>query len=394
MPRNSASNTKPAVRAGTVVKGRRPSVTVPRLRRKTTLRSTPVTMMSSAPVSVGNTVRGVASKTVMLPDGCVVTGRDFMFSPVGSGAIQTWTLVGGAPLTPAAFADSTLRQYMQMYQRFRFKRIIAHYITSSPTSANGDVMFYYGKNRDSVFLNQTSGNLLPFVISDPNTVLGPQWQNHSAAFNCTGDWRSCDYGMESNPSLYADGELFLMSKTSTVDSPGYVMFDYTIEFSQKSISPRLLSLPITRILWSQLGLSFNNAAAVTNTPVIASVGGNNISGLASALPTGTISGDVFKVIFDVTNSTFAGAGSGAFIVSNIANQPTQFTSSITLQDGTTLYAVYSGNGVWSFYTNSAAAYSNDRPLLYSATNAITGTTIQVWVSYIGAITGINNAPNF
>lgn len=353
----------------------------------------PPSTVTLAPVSIGNTIRGTQSRVVQTRDGCVIHGRDFMFTPIGTGTIETWTLAGGAPLTPCAFVDSTLRQYMQMYNKFRFKAIVAHYLTSSPTSSDGDIMFYYSKNRESVFLNQTSNNLLPFVISDPNTVLGPQWQNHSASFDVASDWKSTDYGMDPNCAQYAAGELFLLTKSTTTDSPGYVMFDYIIEFQEHSLIPRLLTLPLTKVLW-------NNVAVTVGGPFVLNAGygmttaGNNLQGTPSVIPPGTTGGDVFKVIFDRTNSTLV-AGSSAFLTSNITGSPFNAANQIVLNDGTTFYAVYGSNNNWAPFANLVDAYAgNTGQFLASANLASATSTLQLWVSYVGSVVGITNQPNF
>jgi hypothetical protein len=349
----------------------------------------PLSTISTAPVAIGNSVRGCSSKVTNIPNGVRVCGRDFMFTPVGSGSIATWTLVGGTPITPAAFSDSVLRQYLQMYQHFRWLNITAHYITSSPTSSNGDVMFYRGKNRNSVFLSQTSSNLLPFVMSDPDTVIGPQWTNHSVALTLNGNRLSTDYGMTSNPDLYSEGDLYLLSRTTTTDSPGYVIFDYEVEFTDLQISPRLLTLPITRVQWFNLGVG--GGISFTNGQVISFLAyGNNISGTASTFPTGAATGDVYKVIVDSTNSSGVPAG-----VQTV--KATMFSGdfeSVTLVDGSTIYATnYSNNLI--FYLNAESAYTNaiGGQLLFSATGFATF-TLQLWISLIGTTVAANINPNF
>lgn len=391
-PRKPSSGNGPSRASNLAIKKKS---TKSRSSRPVKLRRLPApSTQTFAPISIGNTVRGSESQVVDTKFGKLVHGRDFMFSPIGSGNVTSWTLVGGAPLTPAAFADSTLRQYLQMYNKFRFVQITAHYITSSPTSANGDIMFYYNKNRESVFLQQTSGNLLPFVISDPNTVLGPQWKNASATFQVSCDWKSCDYGIDSSIQDYADGDLFLLSKTSTTDSPGYVLFDYSIEFTEPSITPRLLSLPITRILWSNLALNITSPVAV-DTPFGWSLAGAppNLSGTVSTLPPGTTNGDVFKVILDISN-TLRGANN-AFVLSPsvqnvaIAGQPSTQTVFI---DGSTVYATFS-NGVFVLFPSADAAFTNSRPFTSIGTGAVAA-TLMTWMSYIGSVAALNINPNF
>jgi hypothetical protein len=356
----------------------------------------PISTITKAPVAIGNTIRGTQTIDRMTKMGQACRGRDFMFTPVAPGAVANWTMVGGCPLSPTAFADSTLRQYAQVYNKFRFLEFTAHFITSSPTSTNGDVMFYYGKNRESPFLNQTSSNLLPFVMSDPNAVLGPQWQNISATFDVDSEWKSLDYGIDDAPKEYAAGELFLLCKSSNTESPGYVIFDYTIEFGEKSIQPRLLSLPITREIYSQLGVAVPSGATVVNTPYSLRSSGNNISGSVSVYPVGIQDGDIFKCIVDLSNSTL-GVGATSITSSLYGHEFAGSTGTITLSDGFTCYAVYNLSlNAFSLFLNATSAYngSTNRQFWASATGPITA-TIQVWLSYVGSNSYLlSNIPNF
>jgi hypothetical protein len=351
-----------------------------------------VSTVDTAPVAIGNSVRGFAMQSTRSRNGANVIGRDFMFTPIGTSAIQTWTSTGGTPLTPAAFVDSKIRSYLQLYQKYRWRRCVVHYITSSPTSSTGDVMFYHGKNRDSVFLNQTSSLLLPFVMSDPDSVIGPQWTNHSAELKLQGTWKSCDYGMTDSLNDYADGEVFLLSKTTTTDSPGYVLMDYEIEFSEEQISPRLLSLPLSRIQYNNVNLSVNGAIGFGNVVFLGAATGNNLSGSQSSYPTGTTVGDIFKVILDVTNSV-----PGSWVNANTTNlfrlNFGQTTAPLTVSDGMTLYGVVGFDNNVRLYANSSSAYTGGDPIEWGVTATIVA-NLQCWVSYVGSESTINLIPNF
>lgn len=351
----------------------------------------PVASINTAPVAIGNSIRGSRSMSRNIPNGVMVSGRDFMFTPIGTGGITTWTMCGGTPLTPVAFGDSSIRQYMQMYQKYRWKSCVVHYVTSSPTSANGDVMFYRNKNRNSVFLNQTSSFLLPFVISDPDTVIGPQWTNHSAALTVQGTWKSTDYGMNSDVDDYADGDVFLLSKTSTTDSPGYVLFDYVIEFAELQISPRLLALPLPRAQWFQTSIGVTATTIAANAPVALVLTSNNISGSGATNPPGLTNGDIYKVIVDFTNSS--SLPSGVATVKTAINSGTIQSGTTVLQDGTTVYAIVATNG-FNLFPNAESAFTGIDNLLYTNTNATVTFNIQVWMSLIGTVSNTNLNPNF
>jgi hypothetical protein len=252
-------------------------------------------------------------------------------------------------------------------------------------------MFYYGKNRDSVFLNQTSSFLLPFVISDPNTVLGPQWTNHSAEIRVTSDWKSTDYGMADSPNDYADGEVFLLSKTTTTDSPGYVLFDYEVEFAEMQISPRLLNLPIPRAQWSNVALTNATSRTINSEADFDTTLGVNLSGSTSSLPTGSTVGDIYKVIFDVTNSTFA-VGTAANIVKFSTSPNYPFAQ--TLSDGMTIYGVHTANGsTFTLFETVSAAYAGVNPLTWGATLNFSF-NLQIWISFVGTTSGAGIKPSY
>lgn len=355
-----------------------------------------ISTIDTAPVAIGNSIKGAASQVVQVKNGVIVRSRDFMFPAIGSGSVTTWTLVGGSPLSPAVFTDSTLRNYMQMYQKFRWRRLIVHYITSSSTSSTGDVMFYHNKNRESVFLNQTSTQLLPFVLNDDDTVIGPQWTNHSAQLHVQGEWKSTDYGMTSELEQYADGDLFLLSKTSTTDSPGYVLFDYEVEFAELQISPRLLSLPLARAQWTNLSIATQTGAVSPGTTILFTATGTNIAGVSGAIPSGLANGDVYKVIIDVTNTSVTWAFSaGSINVNTFMRVPTSNSgyTPFTVQDGTTLYCVYNGAN-FIFYANPEAAYVEQNPIAFNASATITTFGLMAWMSLIGTVNSVNINPNY
>jgi hypothetical protein len=351
----------------------------------------PVATINTAPVAIGNSIRGAKQRVVSNALGVTVSGRDFMFAPIGTGSVTTWTLCGGTPLTPAAFSDSTLRQYMQMYQKFKWISLVVHYITSSPTSSSGDVMFYHQKNRNSVFLNQTSTQLLPFVMSDEDTVLGPQWTNHSARLHMTTRPLSTDYGMTANSDDYADGEIFLLSKTGTTDSPGYVIFDYVVSFTELQISPRLLSLPLPRAQWSQTNFVLTSQSYSAGTQIALTVGGNNLSGSAAVVPSGAANGDIYKIILDITNSSSA---SWTNITAATGFRVTEAGGSVVVPfvDGTTFYAIYNGTDFRPFAT-AEASYASGSQVASNVTATVTY-NLQCWLSLIGTVSATNLNPNF
>lgn len=336
----------------------------------------------TAPVSTGNVLSGRRTISRTVRRGHIVSGREFLMSAYGSGSITSWTMVAGMPLTPVAFVDSMLRMYGSMYTFFRWKRLVAHYVTTSPTSSSGSVMFYYNKDRASVFLEQTSTNLLPFVLSDPHTTISPQWQNFSVELETSQELMRCDYGMTDDSTHYAAGELFLLSRTTTTDSPGVLLLDYEIEFSEQNLTPRLL-------LWPQPTIAF---VPYTFALPVASLGGSVgmqlIGGTTSNpfRPANTnvlVPGGIYKVIIDVTNSKFGGS-TPASTPNTVWTYKTGTSKlGLILKDGSSIYACNGASNV-QFYENVADAYTNMDSLFWAqAFTAGGGDYFLMWFSLVG-----------
>jgi len=361
----------------------------------------PVTSLTSAPVAIGNSIRGTPHRVTPMKNGIVVVGRDYMFplKDVNIASGINWLLTGGTPLTPTAFGSTCLANYSRMYAKFRIKKFVVHYITSSATSAVGDIMFYHAKNRDSPFVQVTSPNLVPVVLSDPSTVMGPLWVNHSAKMWVTGDWKSLDYGMHCGSSEYSDGEMFVLRKSANpCTNSGYVIFDYKIEFAELQLSPRNLSYPIPKIQYTNIPLVIDGGTGTADKPISGNTGGiqlvasgNDISGSAFALPSGIANGDIFKCIVDLKNSSL-----GAYTESTIFQTYTNASSSsgftLTLVDGSTFYLCYDASSKFAAYATIEEAFSQTSCMLWATTQTTT-ISLQVWISYVGSAQQANINPN-
>ncbi len=318
----------------------------------------PVSTINTAPVSVGNSVRGSAPRVSQTTDGARVVGRDFAFALSGTGSTVTgWELIGGMPVTPACLPSSILRNYCQMFNKFKVNKIAIHYITSSPTSQAGDVLFYYEKDRLAPMADYSNSSFLPYVLSDPHTVIGPQWTNHSIVLTPTRDWKSTLYGNQTDLNEDAEGTIFFFSKTNAANSPGYLLIDYDLSFRELSVNPRAGTLPVARAQSSFICFSVSATAKTAgNNFTFATVNtGKTIANLTSAAPTGLETGDIYKCILQVTASTQVNAAWTNVTTANLLRYADDKT--VTVDDGFTCYVKYdsSQGSPWQFYATVDAA---------------------------------------
>jgi len=221
-------------------------------------------------------------------------------------------------------------------------------------------------------------------------VLGPQWTNHAAKLEIEPIWKSTDYGMAADPNQYAAGEVFLLSKTTTTDSPGYVLFDYEIEFAEIQISPRLLALPLPRAQYTNVALTTFGAKTAGGIIDFISNAGTLLSGASGANPNGFAVGDIYKVIFDSTNSVYTTGTAANLLQVSVGNSNTY---NLIISDGLTVYGVADQSGAIGLYQTSTDAYTASNPI-QSQTNQTPNVNIQVWVSLLGSMSTLGLKPNY
>jgi hypothetical protein len=374
--KNKSGKNKPRTKKVQIIE----KIKVPK-RRMTNPMFGAVSSINTAPVAIGNSLRGTQPRVIHTTDGCRVVGRDFAYSPLATGTISTWTLVGGMPLTPACLISSVVKNTSLMYNKFRFNKVRFHYITSSSTATTGDIIFYVRKNEGSGMPDCSSTSFLPYVLSDSNTVIGPQWTNHTFEFNGNSSWLETDYGATSESERYSDHDVFLFSKTSSTDSPGYVLIDYDISFREVCTLPRsgaLTNYAGVSAQWEPLSMVFSGAVT-SGTTVLEVTSFGNVYGQTVNLNYN--SGDVFECVLDVQNSVFTNCAASTFAVTTVAGTN---TVGFTLKTGTVCYLV-GLSGHFRLYSTKDNAYTNANPWLAGVTATITSTTIISFVKRIGSV---------
>jgi hypothetical protein len=345
-----------------------------------------VATINTAPVAIGNSMRGMKSQILQTGTGVRILGRDFGFTLLASTNITNWVLVGGMPLNPACLPSSALRNIFLMYNQYRLKNFCAHYITSSSTSSTGDIIFYCRRNEGSSLPQPVSSTFLPFVLTDEFTVMGPQWTNHTFCLKPTGNWLDTDYGATGELSNYNEFDLFVYSKTSTTDSPGYVIIDYEFEFKELSLNPRagiISTVAGAQAQWQQVGLTFSASQTAGGAAYPANVSGQTITGSANTSWSPT-NGDIYEMVLDVSNSTFTTPSNKALAFSRQDNGQ---TIAITPVDGMVWYISYefvSSSLHVEFYLNVDAALTSTNNLVWGST-ATYSIVLNVWVKLVTSV---------
>lgn len=330
-----------------------------------------VSAVSAAPVSIGNTVRSTKLTVQRDTQSVTVQGRDFVQTVGGTAAtFNNWTLQAGMPITPLALSTSSLRGFFQSHEQFKLRRILIHYITSSPTSLSGDILIVYHANHGGPKVDHTSNNFLSYALSTESAVLGPQWTNHSVELAVGGEWYNTDVLNAEDVQHQADGEVLVYTKNTTngvaADSPGYIVIDYDVQFRHMMTNPRLLTIPSSIFKWFPTAAFFNAAAVAAGDPVRFDVNTASDYALAGGkIPPNTPVGTIFQMVLDFQNAVY-----GVFTPASLAtvfaiNQARNAAGAVTgsmvyaVGTGTTLYAVYRGTTLLDLYPSYPAVFAGN-----------------------------------
>lgn len=113
----------------------RNNIPKPRTRKSVGL---PPVEITTAPVSIGTTVRSASPIIRHTPNGVTLTSREFLNTVQQYGSAN-WQVGAICPLHPAFYVASAMGQYVRVYQHYRFKRINVHFVTKQATSTNGEI---------------------------------------------------------------------------------------------------------------------------------------------------------------------------------------------------------------------------------------------------------------
>lgn len=349
----------------------------------------PISTIDTAPVSIGNSITGATPVVTPIEDGQRIQGRDFLLGidPTASG-IADWTLVAGSPISPACMIASTLKHFSSTYAHYMVHGVAFHFITSSSTATNGSIMFYVNKDRSRPALPTDSTNFMSAVLSDHNTTIGPLWKNTTASYFPEPVWFTTDIFDGEQMLSQCPGEVFMYTKSVNNEVPGYVLIDYDISFRGLALNPKTGVLPVARMKYTQVALTFPTTVVVAGTtPVIVLMNtGLLLDGVTtSTAPTGATLGDIYKVVIDEDDSSFTGTGfsaSTAFL--NLLGGG--FTTPVSLTDGYTLYGVITAANSLTLCPNFAYAQSGGNALRFGVSTSVSF-IIRGYLSLCGSVGG-------
>lgn len=355
-----------------------------------------VTEVEAAPVSLGNTIRSVKPQTNFSQNGVRIQGRDYIATIGGTATNYTdFTFQGGIGMSPIGLSATALRGFFQSYEKYKWNRAVAHYITSSPTSTSGDILLFYHSNHGGPKVDCTSSNFLAYALSTDMAVLGPQWTNHSAQLiEGNHGWFKTDVLNTEDVEHQADGELLVYTRSTingtSTDSPGYLILDYDISFEDRMLNSRINVLPSGLFKWYPTCLTAASATVSAGDGVFVSITGTvTYDGGTAVQPTGAAVGNIYQIVADMTNSTSSNITPTSIGFSTVVNnRGTLAYVPFPVTTGVTFYMVSSSiqsNGTYYLFPTYAACFSGQPLVYHNQLGASVSFSFQATICCVGSV---------
>lgn len=296
----------------------------------------------------------------------------------------SWANIAGLVIAPYALGNNTLSDMARMYSEFKVDRMMLAFIPSVGTSTSGQVALFRISERSAPAIDQNASTFLPYVLNQQSGAVGPVWQPLTVEFPTSGKWISTIPLDGTDPDEEAECELFCatsnFASSGVAPSIGIFKLMYAFSFRGFSRNPRAGLVPLANQTYTPtcLGAITITAAvglAVTYNNISTDQSGNN-----AVVPAGVQDGDVYKIVVDVSRSSF-GAMSGSVIYG------ITFLGSVRVfpfQGTVTIYGLIS-NTNWNLYSTFENAMTQSNPLVYNTAQAANTVTLRVMYSLIGSM---------
>jgi hypothetical protein len=307
----------------------------------------------AVPVSYGHKMKGNPQKVVHSVNGVTISGSEFGSNITLIGATSS----GGAPASlfylcgivnvhPAYFSGGILGNTARMYKYVKVNYIKYRWISTVPTSTNGDIVTVYVPDEKEKAINYGATSFLTRIIADKHSEMFSIWEKSSGSCNPEKKKVFSDptIDMDLNDSFL--GDVYVFSSFSSTSIQGYLIIDYSFTFSENMLSLRSARMPYPN--WQKFapGLSTNcvdSANQVANASVLTSANFPNIQ-----------PGDVYKVVIDATATTQA-TGSTLATMWTYETGYSGTTYYLPIVNGLTVYVQATTNAQFLWYATLEAA---------------------------------------
>lgn len=312
-----------------------------------------VIKQSSVPVSYGTTIRAVKPTLTRTATSARVTGKDFIGTVEGNG-VSTFGLGKSALLSPAFFASTFLGNIARSFERYKWNKLIVHYVPKVSTATPGQVILCSSHSVSEPCLRGESGDFLARSMSQGNAVFSPLWESTHIVIDCDNEFRLIDPTTTTDIDDCIYEELQVYVQVGSQQQVGYLFAEYDVSFQEPIYQPHSLSIPIPTGPGARVTLG-------DTTNVNAIFDDWNLSEVTSVLNLATVpNGSIYRAVLDLQGSsvavptTFANAMNIGMYTHTTTGTTAVTTSTIPLVGGLTIYLLVIGATVTAYNSLESA----------------------------------------
>ena len=252
----------------------------------------------AAPVSIGTQISVRQPKVTRSSTGATIAGTDFIGTVEGQG-VSTFGLGKSALLSPAYFSSAHIGSLCRSFERYKWRKLIVHYIPKVATSTGGQVILCSQHNCTQPCLSGEAGTFLARAMSQNNAVFTPVWQRAAIEIDCARkEWCLVDPTTNNDLDDNIYEELQVYTQLSSSQQPGFLVAEYVCEFKDPIYQPHSTTIPLAT--GPGLRATFVDVSAAN------SIGDDWTLSCTTPLTLSQINnGTIYRAVFDLQGSTAA-----------------------------------------------------------------------------------------
>jgi len=327
----------------------------------------------SAPAAISTVFTSTPTRTKNTKNGISVVGKEYIGTVEGNG-VNSFGIGKVALLSPAYFYGGVLGQLARSYTKYKFTKLVVHYIPKVATNLAGQVVLCSQENITMPALRPESATFLQRALVSGNGVMCPVWTPCKMNIKTDNRRRYIDAFTNSdiNENIYCDVQCY--TQVGVSGEVGNLWLEYECELTENRLEPHANTVPIQEGPGDRVVIQDSAAATTAGEPATFT----DLSGLA----TGNSNGAVIRFVMDIQGSTAATGTtlSNAWKVATTARTTgggnvNSFTVD-TIVGGMTIYFAVMGANLYAYVSLEAAIAGNGSGQIFYNTS---GSTKATWV---------------
>ncbi len=341
--------------------------------QKKAVKAKAIGMQLSAPAAISSVFTTTPTRTKNIKNGISASGKEFLGNVECLG-VSTFGLGKSALINPSYFYGGVLGQLARSYSRYRFTKLLVHYIPKVPTSLAGQIVLCSQENVTMPALAGESTTFIQRALVSGDGVMAPVWTPCKMQVRTDNKYRTIDAFTNSDIDSNILCEVQCYTQAATSGQVGFLWVEYECELIDNRLEPHLTNIPVFTGPGFRVALQDTSATPTINTAVSLA----DTAGSLTTWPNGTI----YRMVIDLqgfvpaTGTTAANAWQVITRAFSAAASVNSAVSTNVIVGGMTIYLMVLGSELYAYSSIEAAiAGSSAGQLQYKTTGSSKATVV-------------------